>query len=59
MQSGQLKDMIVRTYNVSANQAESLMDIMKKISDNYKMSFYKGLSEGYRQGQTVKARKNS
>ena len=49
MQSGQLKNMIMRTYDVTKNQAESLMDIIEMISYNYKMSFLKGVAHVYRE----------
>lgn len=47
MTSGQLRDMIMRVYDVSKDQAQGMMDVLELVSDNYKKTYMKGVRDGY------------
>ena len=47
MNSGQLRDMIMRVYGVSQNQAEGIMDVIETIANNLERTYMKGVKDGY------------
>ena len=47
MRSGQLRDMIMKVYNVSMDQAQGMMETIEIMSDNYHKTYMKGVRDGY------------
>ena len=47
MDSGHLRETIMRVYNVSKRQAQGMMDVLESISDNLHKTYMKGVAEGY------------
>lgn len=58
MRSGQLRDMIMRVYNVSMDQAQGMMETIEIMSDNYHKTYMKGVRDGYRSAKEESEKKD-